>query len=103
MKTLSRFESFRGAIPCRTINRLLSDAFDRTSDEPTDNWAPRSTSTRTEQNLCKADIPEIAEELDIASKHISPSAATQVREEVSENNMLCGAVYASAAVLLATP
>ena len=67
--TLTRFEPFRGVTTLQDqINRLLHEAFDRTSDEADlTTWAPAVDIYETEHELVvKADIPEIKpEELDI--------------------------------------
>jgi len=92
--TLSRFESFRGATTLQDqINRLLSDAFDRTSDEANlTTWAPAVDIYETEHELVvKADIPEIKpEELDIRveNNNLTIRGERKFEKEVSENNYL---------------
>jgi HSP20 family protein len=67
--SISRFEPFRGAATFQDqINRLFSEAFDRSSDEANlTPWAPAVDIFETEQELVvKADLPDIKpEELDI--------------------------------------
>jgi HSP20 family protein len=92
--TLSRFEPFRGASTLQDqINRLLSEAFDRTSDEANlTTWAPAVDIYETEHELVvKADIPEIKpEELDIRVENniLTIRGERKFEKEVSENNYL---------------
>lgn len=92
--TLSRFEPFRGATTLQDqINRLLNEAFDRTSDEANlTTWAPAVDIYETEHELVvKADIPEIKpEELDIRVENniLSIRGERKFEKEVSENNYL---------------
>jgi HSP20 family protein len=92
--TLSRFEPFRGATTLQDqINRLLSEAFDRTSDEANlTTWAPAVDIYETEHELVvKADIPEIKpEELDIRVENniLTIRGERKFEKEVSENNYL---------------
>jgi HSP20 family protein len=92
--TLSRFEPFRGATTLQDqINRLLNEAFDRTSDEANlTTWAPAVDIYETEHELVvKADIPEIKpEELDIRVENniLTIRGERKFEKEVSENNYL---------------
>jgi len=67
--TLSRFEPFRGVSSLQDqINRLFSEAFDRSSGEANlTTWAPAVDIYETEQALVvKADLPDVKpEDLDI--------------------------------------
>jgi HSP20 family protein len=69
MRTLSRFEPFRGVTTLQDqINRLFGDAFERQGEESSlTSWAPAVDIFETEHELVvKADIPEIdPKELDI--------------------------------------
>jgi HSP20 family protein len=92
--TLSRFEPFRGATTLQDqINRLLNEAFDRTSDDANlTTWAPAVDIYETEHELVvKADIPEIKpEELDIRVENniLTIRGERRFEKEVSENNYL---------------
>ena len=92
--TLSRFEPFRGATTLQDqINRLLNEAFDRTSDDANlTTWAPAVDIYETEHELVvKADIPEIKpEELDIRVENniLTIRGERKFEKEVSENNYL---------------
>ena len=92
--TLSRFEPFRGATTLQDqINRLLNEAFDRTSDEANlTTWAPAVDIYETEHELVvKADIPEIKpEELDIRVENniLTIRGERKFEKEVNENNYL---------------
>jgi HSP20 family protein len=69
MRTLSRFEPFRGVTTLQDqINRLFGDAFERQGEESSlTSWAPAVDIFETEHELVvKADLPEIdPKELDI--------------------------------------
>jgi len=69
MRTLSRFEPFRGVTTLQDqINRLFGDAFERQGEESNlTSWAPAVDIFETEHELVvKADLPEIdPKELDI--------------------------------------
>ena len=68
MRTLSRFEPFRGVTLQDQINRLFGDAFERQGEESNlTSWAPAVDIFETEHELVvKADLPEIdPKELDI--------------------------------------
>ena len=92
--TLSRFEPFRGVTTLQDqINRLVNEAFDRTSDEANlTTWAPAVDIYETEHELVvKADIPEIKpEELDIRVENniLTIRGERKFEKEVSENNYL---------------
>ena len=69
MRTLSRFEPFRGANTLQDqINRLFNDVFERPGEESNlTSWAPAVDIFETEHELVvKADLPDIdPKELDI--------------------------------------
>jgi HSP20 family protein len=69
MRTLSRFEPFRGVTTLQDqINRLFNDVFERQGEESNlTSWAPAVDIFETEHELVvKADLPEIdPKELDI--------------------------------------
>jgi len=69
MRTLSRFEPFRGASSLQDqINRLFNDVFERPGDESNlTSWAPAVDIFETEHELVvKADLPDIdPQDLDI--------------------------------------
>jgi HSP20 family protein len=68
MRTLSRFEPFRGVTLQDQINRLFNDVFERQGEESNlTTWAPAVDIFETEHELVvKADLPEIdPKELDI--------------------------------------
>jgi HSP20 family protein len=69
MRTLSRFEPFRGVTTLQDqINRLFGEAFERQGQESSlTSWAPAVDILETEHELVvKADLPEIdPKELDI--------------------------------------
>jgi HSP20 family protein len=69
MRTLSRFEPFRGAYTLQDqINRLFGDVFERPADESNlTSWAPAVDIFETEHELIvKADLPDIdPKDLDI--------------------------------------
>jgi HSP20 family protein len=92
--TLSRFQPFRGGFPLQEhINRLLDEAFDRTSEEGSlTTWAPPVDIYETEQELVvKADLPDIKpEELDIRVENniLTIRGERKFEKKVSENNYL---------------
>jgi HSP20 family protein len=68
MRTLRRFEPFRGVTLQDQINRLFNDVFERQGEESNlTTWAPAVDIFETEHELVvKADLPEIdPKELDI--------------------------------------
>src|SRR5271165_4498603 len=92
--TLSRFEPFRGGTTLQDqINRLVNEAFDRTSDEANlTAWAPAVDIYETEQELVvKADIPDIKpEELDIRVENnlLTIRGERKFEKKVNEDNYL---------------
>src|ERR1700682_2060245 len=69
MRTLSRFEPFRGASTLQEqINRVFNDVFERTGDESNlSSWGPAVDIFETEHELVvKADLPDVdPKDLDI--------------------------------------
>jgi HSP20 family protein len=69
MKTIARFEPFRGVSTLQDqINRLFNETFDRSSEEGNlTTWAPAVDIFETEHELVvKADLPDVKpEDLDI--------------------------------------
>jgi HSP20 family protein len=68
MRTIARFEPFRGVTLQDQINRLFNEAFDRSSQEGSlTTWAPAVDIFETEHELVvKADLPDVKpEDLDI--------------------------------------
>ncbi len=69
MKTLNRFEPFRGVATLQDqISRLFNDGFERTGEDSSlTSWAPAVDIYETEHELVvKADLPEVApKDLDI--------------------------------------
>jgi len=92
--SLSRFEPFRGAATFQDqINRLLSEAFDRSSDEANlTPWAPAVDIFETEHELVvKADLPDIKpEELDIRVENniLTIRGERKFEKKVEEKNYL---------------
>jgi HSP20 family protein len=68
MRTIARFEPFRGVTLQDQINRLFNETFDRSSQEGSlTTWAPAVDIFETEHELVvKADLPDVKpEDLDI--------------------------------------
>ena len=92
--TLTRFEPFRGGSTLQDhINRLLNEAFDRTSSEANlTAWAPAVDIYETERELVvKADIPDIQpDELDIRVENniLTIRGERKFEKKVSEDNYL---------------
>jgi HSP20 family protein len=92
--TLTRFEPFHGGFPLQDqINRLLSEAFERSSEEGSlTTWAPAVDIYETEHELVvKADLPDIKpEELDIRVENniLSIRGERKFEKKVNENNYL---------------
>ncbi len=92
--TLGRFEPFRGVTTLQDqINRLVNEAFDRTSDEANlTTWAPAVDIYETEHELVvKADIPDVKpEDLDIRVENniLTIRGERKIEKEVNENNYL---------------
>src|ERR1700752_2134073 len=96
MRTLSRFEPFRGASTLQDqINRLFSDVFERPADESNlTSWAPAVDIFETEHELVvKADLPDIdPKDLDIRVENhlLTIRGERKFEKKVSEENYLRG-------------
>jgi len=92
--TISRFDPFRGESALQhQINRLFSEAFDRSSEEGNlTTWAPPVDIHETEQELVvKADLPDIKpEELDIRVENniLTIRGERKFEKKVDEGNYL---------------
>jgi len=94
MRTLSRFESFRGASSLQDqINRLFDDVFERPADESNlTSWAPAVDIFETEHELvAKADLPDIdPKDLDIRVENniLSIRGERKFESKVSQDKYL---------------
>src|SRR6202047_2389063 len=94
MRTLSRFEPFRGASSLQDqINRLLNDVFERPGEESNlTSWAPAVDIYETEHELVvKADLPEVdAKELDVRVENnlLTIRGERKFEKKVNEDNYL---------------
>jgi HSP20 family protein len=94
MRTLSRFEPFRGASTLQDqINRLFSDVFERPADESNlTSWAPAVDIFETEHELVvKADLPDIdPKDLDIRVENniLSIRGERKFESKVSQDKYL---------------
>ena len=94
MRTLSRFEPFRGASSLQEqINRLFSDVFERPADESNlTSWAPAVDIFETEHELVvKADLPDIdPKDLDIRVENniLSIRGERKFESKVSQDKYL---------------
>jgi HSP20 family protein len=94
MRTLSRFEPFRGASTLQDqIDRLFNDVFERPSDESNlTSWAPAVDIFETEHELVvKADLPEIdPKDLDIRVENniLSIRGERKFESKVSQDKYL---------------
>jgi HSP20 family protein len=94
MRTLSRFEPFRGASSLQDqINRLFNDVFERPGDESNlTTWAPAVDIFETEHALVvKADLPDIdPKDLDIRVENniLSIRGERRFEKQVSEDKYL---------------
>src|SRR5437660_6495239 len=94
MRTLSRFEPFRGAASLQDqINRLFNDVFERPSDESNlTSWAPAVDIFETEHELVvKADLPDIdPKDLDIRVENnvLTIRGERKFEKKVNEENYL---------------
>ena len=92
--TLSRFEPFRGVSSLQDqVNRLLSEAFDRSSGEANlTAWAPAVDIYETEHELVvKADLPDVKpEDLDIRVENniLTIRGQRRFEKKVNEDNYL---------------
>jgi HSP20 family protein len=94
MRTLSRFEPFRGASSLQDqINRLFGDVFERPGDESNlTTWAPAVDIFETEHELVvKADLPDIdPKDLDIRVENniLTIRGERKFESEVSQDKYL---------------
>jgi HSP20 family protein len=94
MRTLSRWEPFRGATTLQEqVNRLFNDVFERNQHEASlSTWAPAVDIYETEHELVvKADIPEIdPKELDIRVENnvLTIRGERKFEKSVNEDNYL---------------
>jgi HSP20 family protein len=94
MRTITRFEPFRGAASLQDqVNRLLTDVFDRKSEESSlTTWAPSVDIYETEHELVvKADLPEVdPKDLDIRVENnlLTIRGERKFEKKVSEENYL---------------
>ena len=94
MRTLSRFEPFRGASSLQDqINRLFSDVFERPGEESNlTSWAPAVDIFETEHELvAKADLPDIdPKDLDIRVENniLSIRGERKFESKVSQDKYL---------------
>jgi HSP20 family protein len=92
--TISRFDPFRGESALQhQINRLFSEAFDRSSDEGSlTTWAPSVDIYETGHELVvKADLPDVKpEELDIRVENnvLTIRGERKFEKKVDEGNYL---------------
>jgi HSP20 family protein len=92
--TLSRFEPFRGVSSLQgQINRLFSEAFDRSTDEANlTAWAPAVDIYETEHELVvKADLPDVKPgDLDIRIENnmLTIRGERKFEKKVNEENYL---------------
>jgi len=91
--SITRFEPFRGVTSLQDqINRLFSEAFDRSEGGSLTPWAPAVDIYETEHELVvKADVPDVKpEELDIrVEKNIlTIRGERKFEKKVDENNYL---------------
>ena len=94
MRTLSRFEPFRGTSSLQEqINRLFNDVFERPGDESNlTSWAPAVDIFETEHELVvKADLPDVdPKDLDIRVENniLSIRGERKFEKKVSEDKYL---------------
>ena len=94
MRTVSRFEPFRGTSSLQEqINRLFNDAFERPGDESNlTSWAPAVDIFKTEHELVvKADLPDVdRKDLDIRVENniLSIRGERKFEKKVSEDKYL---------------
>jgi HSP20 family protein len=94
MRTLTRWEPFRGATSLQDqINRVFNDVLERTGEESSlTAWAPAVDIYETEQELVvKADLPEIdPKDLDIRVENniLTIRGERKFQKKVNEDNYL---------------
>ena len=94
MRTLTRWEPFRGAATLQEqINRMFNDAVERTGEESNlTTWAPAVDIFETEHELVvKADLPEVdSKDLDIRVENniLTIRGERKFEKKVNEDNYL---------------
>src|SRR5260370_9706851 len=94
MRTLSRFEPFRGASTLQDqLNRVFNEVFERTGDESNlTSWAPAVDIFETEHELAvKADLPDVdPKDLDIRVENniLTIRGERKFESKVSEDKYL---------------
>lgn len=93
MRTLSRFEPFRGASALQDqINRLFNDVFEPQGESNLTAWAPAVDIYETEHELVvKADLPDVdPKELDIRVENnvLTIRGERKFEKKVNEDNYL---------------
>lgn len=94
MRTITRWEPFRGVATLQDqINRLFSDAFERTGEESNlSAWAPSVDIYETEHELVvKADLPEVdPKDLDVRVENnvLTIRGERKFEKKVNEENYL---------------
>src|SRR4030088_2956590 len=94
MRTISRFEPFRGTSTLQDqINRFFTDSFERSGEESNlTPWAPAVDIYETEHELVvKADLPEVdPKDLDIRVENniLTIRGERKFQKQVNENNYL---------------
>ena len=97
MKTLNRFEPFRGVATLQDqISRLFNDGFERTGEDSSlTSWAPAVDIYETEHELVvKADLPEVdPKDLDIRVENniLTIRGERKFETKVAEDKYLRGA------------
>jgi HSP20 family protein len=91
--SITRFEPFRGVTSLQNqINRLFSEAFDRSEEGNLTPWAPAVDIFETEQELVvKADLPDVKpEDLDIRVENnvLTIRGERKFEKKVSEDKYL---------------
>ncbi|MGB2627803.1 MAG: Hsp20/alpha crystallin family protein [Candidatus Acidiferrum sp.] len=91
--SINRFEPFRTSSIPETLNRLFSEAFDRTAEESNlTTWAPAVDIYETEHELVvKADLPDVRpEDLDIRVENniLTIRGERKFEKKVNESNYL---------------
>src|SRR5437588_485548 len=93
MRTLSRFEPFRGASALQDqINRLFNDVFEPQSESNLTTWAPAVDIYESEHELVvKADLPDVEpKDLDIRVENnvLTIRGERKFEKKVNEENYL---------------
>jgi HSP20 family protein len=92
MRTLNRYEPFRGSSFQDQVNRLFHDAFEATDQASLTTWAPAVDIFENEQELVvKADLPDVKpEDLDIRFENnvLTIRGERKFEKKENENNYL---------------